>query len=358
MTDRVLISGAFNDSQYQFNFFDHIGDALEDEGIQVARFNSFAFARKSGLLSKLLERIFTLPGRWLGIDKRRIRSALPWTPEGRRERALLSAVRAFRPDTLIVIRGFQHSARTLLQCRRLGVRKLVGWYVEGPLEPGLPESESLLYDSYFCIHTEIDLAYRNRIGWLPSYGLDAKNFLRLQYPRHAEAKIVFVGTPTERRIHFLKTLESLPLELWGPRWSKIESLSAFHRGDFCWGSELNHLYNESAIVLNIASWDSHLSGMTQRIIEIPSSGAFMLTDDTPEVRSLFEPGREIGVFTTPQELLRECERYLADPNLREQIADLGHQRALSCDDFRFTAKVLVGLAQAPSPQLASFAGRP
>ncbi len=357
MTGRVLISGAFNDSQYRFGFFDHVADALEREGMQVARFNAFAFSRPNRLAGKLLERLFTLPGRWLGLDKQRIRAALAWTPDGQRERALLDAVRRFRPDTLIVIRGFQHRARTLQRCRGLGVRRLVGWYVEGPLEPGLPEAESRLYDRYFCIHTELDPAYRDRIGWLPSYGLDTRNFARLHRPRTPQARIVFVGTPTERRVRFLETLRSLPLELWGPKWSKIESLAPFHRGDFVWGPQLNALYNDSAIVLNIASWDSHLSGMTQRIVEIPASGAFMLTDDAPEVRELFQPGREMDVFATPQELKRQCERYLADANRREEIADLGHRRALRLGDFSLAAKVLVGLAEAPQPIDRSTEGR-
>jgi spore maturation protein CgeB len=123
-----------------------------------------------------------------------------------------------------------------------------------------------------------------------------------------------------------------------------------HRGEFVWGPELNRLFNESAIVLNIASWDSHLSGMTQRIVEIPASGGFMLTDDAPEARALFRPGVELDVFATPQELRRQCERYLADPAQRGPIADAGHQRAIGMPDFSLAARVLIGwVAGAPRP---------
>jgi spore maturation protein CgeB len=344
---RVLISGAFNDDQYKFGFFNDIAEAIEHEGMQVERFNSFAFNRPNSLPGKLLERIFTLPGRLLGIDKQSIRSALPWTPEGQRERALISAVRRFHPDTLIVIRGFMHTARTLQLCRKLGVKNLVGWYVEGPLEPGAPEAESLLFDRYYCIHNEIDPLHRQRINWLPSYGLDTRNFSRLRWPRTPKNKIVFVGTATDRRVRFLEALRSLPLELWGPKWSKIGTLAQFHRGDFIWGPQLNELYNESAIVLNIASWDSHLSGMTQRVIEIPASGAFMLSDNAAEVKALFEPGIDMDVFDTPGQLASLCERYLANAGLREKIADQGHRRALQHGDFSFAAKVLIGLSSAP-----------
>lgn len=353
MTQRVLISGAFDDSQYRFGFFEHIAAALERDGMQVARFNSFGFSLPIGLVGKLLERLFTLPGRWLGVDKQRIRAALPWTPQGRRERALLAAVRVFRPDTMIVIRGFPHRAQTLRRCRQLGVKSLVGWYVEGPLEPGLPEMDSQEYDRYYCIHTEIAPAYRARIGWLPSYGLDTQSFLRLRWPRAPKSKVVFVGTPTARRVRFLQSLRSLPLALWGPKWDRIDSLAQFHCGDFIWGPQLNALYNDSAIVLNIASWDPQLSGMTQRILEIPASGAFMLTDDAPEVRDIFEPGIEMDVFATPQALQRLCEHYLGQPQLREEIADRGHRRALQQGDFSLAAQVLVGRAPAPLPSQAA-----
>lgn len=353
MTERVLISGAFDDSQYQFSFFERIAEAIEREGIQVRRFNAFGFDDASDVLAKLAERAFTLPGRWLGIDKQTVRAALPWTPQGRRERALLAAVRSFRPDMLIVIRGFPHRPRTLRACRRLGVRELVGWYVEGPLEPGLPEAESRAFDRYYCIHTELDRAHRPHIGWLPSYGLDATSFSRLRWPRVTRDRIVFVGTPTARRVRFLEALRELPLELWGPKWHGVGTLAPFHRGDFIWGPQLNALYNGSAIVLNVASWDSQLSGMTQRIVEIPASGAFMLTDRAPEIGALFEPGVEMDVFDSPDELRQQCERYLVDAVNREAIADAGHRRALRMDDFGAAARVLAGLAEAPSPPRAT-----
>lgn len=340
---KVLISGAFNDSKYQFGFFERIASALEREGLQVERFNSFSFNRPNTAWGKLLERLVTLPARIFGISKQRVRAALPWTPDGQRERSLLDRVRLFRPDTLIVIRGFSHRQKTLEQCRKLGVKNLVGWYVEGPLEPGKPEAESLLYDRFYCIHTEVESDARPRIIHLPSYGLDREAFSRLRWPRTPKRRIVFVGTPTDRRIRYLEELRDLPLELWGPRWSKVKTLAPFCRGEFIWGPQLNELYNDSAIVLNIASWDSTLSGMTQRIFEITASGAFMLTDDAPEVRALLEPGVEMDVFDSPVDLRCQCERYLAENSIREIIADSGYRRAIRQADFTATAKTLVGL---------------
>ena len=77
MAERVLISGAFDDPACQLPFFEQIASALERDGMQVCRFNSFAWADHDNALGKLAERLVTAPGRLVGISKQRIRTALP-----------------------------------------------------------------------------------------------------------------------------------------------------------------------------------------------------------------------------------------------------------------------------------------
>lgn len=341
MKYKILITGAFNDVQYKFSFFEKIASALESNDVEVHRFNSFGFKTKKGIFLKTLERLATLPARLLGFKKQAIKSFLPWTADGQRENFLLHAVKDFRPDAIIVISGFRHQARTLQACRKLGAQRLIGWFVEGPNEPGLPERESSLFDDYFCIHKEINNELSSKVIYLPSYGLDYSNFRRLLFPRRTRENILFVGTPTKRRIEFLSVLDSLPLEIWGPGWGKIANLNKFHRGEFIWGQELNALYNESAIILNISSWPATMSGMTQRIIEIPSSGAFMLTDESQEISNIFKIGVQIDTFSTPVELKLKCEYYLADSLNREIIASRGHEAIFTVSDFSVTAKKLI-----------------
>lgn len=336
---RVLITGAFGDGAYRFGFFERIAEALEGMGLQVGRFNAFGFPASRGL-ARLRERLAVLPARLAGRSKAQARAALGFTPEARREWALIDAVRAFAPDQLIVIAGFRHRADTLQRCRELGVRELVGWFVEGPLDVGVPESESPLYDRYYCIHRELAPAMADRIGHLPSWALDQRSFHRLHFPREVQRRIVFVGTPTPRRIEYLRALEGLPLELWGPKWQRVPGLAAAHRGDFIWGEALNRLYNESAVVLNLSSWPAAQSGMTQRIVEVPAAGAYLLTDDSPELAAIFTPGFEVDTFDSPARLRQRCEAALADASRREQVAVHGHARALGLPDYGPTARRL------------------
>ncbi len=342
---RVLISGGFGPPEGRFGFFERIAEALEARGWQVGRFDALGHDRRPGALGKAAERLFTLPGRWLGVPKQRVRAMLPFTADGRRERALVQAVAAHRPELLIVISSFRFQPETLARCRALGVREAVGWYVEGPIEPGVPEAEAALYDRYYCIHRELAPAWRGRIGWLPSYGLDRATFHPLRppgAPRRPAPRIVFVGAPNRRRLRYLAALRSLPLELWGPGWAAQRDFAPLLRGDALWGAALNALYNDSAIVLNVSGWEPHLSGMTQRIVEVPASSAFLLTDDAADARRLYAVGDEIGAFTTPEDLRARCEHHLAQAGARESIAERGHRRALTLPDYAATAAVLAG----------------
>ena len=342
MTERVVISGAFDDPKVRLPFFEQIASALERDGLKVCRFNSFGWADHRSVIGKLAERLATVPGRLVGISKQRIRTLLPWTSEGARANALVKAVQEFHPDTLVVISGYRYRAETLGRCRRLGVRTQVGWWIEGPTDPASPEDESKLYDRYYCIHSEIAPAFEQKIRLLPAYALDRENFYRMRFPRTPERRIVFVGGISDRRLRFFDALRSLPLELWGPGWSSVPSLAPLHRGDAIWGAPLNELYNDAAIVLNMASWENHHVCMTQRIAEIPASGAFMLTDATPRGSEIFAPGVEMDTFATPLELAAKCRHYLDHATEREAIADRGYQRAQRLADFAATARVLVG----------------
>ena len=342
---RVLVSGGFGHADQRFGFFERIAEALEARGWQVGRFDAIGDTGPPRPLEKAAERMFTLPGRWLGVPKDRVRAALPWTAAGRRERALVEAVRTFAPEVLIVISSARFQPETLARCRALGVREIVGWYVEGPVELGVPESESRYYDRYYCIHREIDSTCRHLIGVLPSYALDTATFHSLHPPgttRMMKPRIVFVGAPSKRRLRYLAALDGLPLELWGPGWSRQRDFAPLHRGEALWGEPLNALYNDSAIVLNVSSWEPERSGMTQRIAEVPASSAFLLTDDAEEARCLYVAGDEIAVFTYPDNLRTKCEHYLMQAGDREAIAERGHRRALMLPGYGPTADVLIG----------------
>ena len=66
--------------------------------------------------------------------------------------------------------------------------------------------------------------------------------------------------------------------------------------------------------------------MTQRVVEVPASGAFLLTNNDAELRRLYVTGEEVAVCDGPDELRAKCEYYLAHADEREAIAARGHRR--------------------------------
>lgn len=76
--------------------------------------------------------------------------------------------------------------------------------------------------------------------------------------------------------------------------------------------------------LRKASRDEH----TDRSVEIPACGAFMLAERSTEHLGLFRDHREAVYFGDDDELVAHARRYLADDAGRERIAAAGRRRCL------------------------------
>jgi len=69
--------------------------------------------------------------------------------------------------------------------------------------------------------------------------------------------------------------------------------------------------------------------VNQRVFDVPACGAFVLTDARRQLENLFEPGREMAVYETAEELVALTGRYLADAPARQALAQAGRRRVLA-----------------------------
>ena len=269
-----------------------------------------------------------------------------------RERTLERHVARFRPDLILVIRGNGYSPAFLAHLRdQYAVSKLVGWWVKDPREGDEMLLDAKSYDSYFCIHRS-GYSEADDIHYLPAIGVDSTLY-PVASNRSEEALthgVVQVGGYGARRYDFLSACGNLPLEIYGPGWRKGKCLSdpVIRRawsGSGAWGGDLVRLYHASRIVVNVTHWDPKAErGQNLRIFDVPATGAFLLTDDCPEVRRYFDVGSEIETFSSPGELAQKARFFLDNPREREAIARRGHERTLALPTYEDRMREMLELS--------------
>ncbi len=167
-----------------------------------------------------------------------------------------------------------------------------------------------------------------------------------------EFDVSYVGNASTHKIAWISSIiKEVPSLRWliaGNHWDgKIEhpdtsmlTLAGPLEGD---------LYAEAICVSRInlgihygpAGSEGWEDAVSTRSFEIPACGGFMLHVDNDEIRSLFDPGREIGVFSTPEEAVAKIRHYLDHADERMAIAKRGYARCVPAYSLDTRARELV-----------------
>lgn len=106
-------------------------------------------------------------------------------------------------------------------------------------------------------------------------------------------------------------------------------------------SDLPRFYPGSAINFNCTS--KQMKGaVNQRVFDVPASGAFCLTDWREQIAGLFEPGREVICYASPEEAEDMIRHYLSHPGERRKIAEAARRRVLADHTYEQRIITLVG----------------
>jgi spore maturation protein CgeB len=92
-------------------------------------------------------------------------------------------------------------------------------------------------------------------------------------------------------------------------------------------------YRASAVNLNITSAQMK-TGLNQRVFDVPAAGAFLLTDCRDQLFGLFENGREVVTYQSPEEAARLAAWFAGRPKAREKIARAARARVLGGHLYR------------------------
>ena len=340
---RILISYFFGDDMIPLGY--SCADALRAMGHEVFCFNSQVESRLARLLLKPANRLM----RGLGFKGRELGADLPISRENFKRALLKQAVAEFRADWVLVIRSHRFvDAGLVAELKRdYRVQKVIGWRVDGPLDsPGLV-ADAAIYDEYFCSHRHGYDPVSTGIRFLPVYGMDHLRYRNYHPdgPRQYRHDIALVAGHNGRRMEYLRGLLDLPLEIHG-KWGKASRSHPRLRKRIAskgiWGEELVRLYNTSKIVLNITGWDPALyGGLNMRIFDVPATGAFLMTDYSPELEEFYEIGTEVECFGEAGELADKLAYYLAHEAERESIARRGYEKSLTLPTIGDRMKAIV-----------------
>jgi spore maturation protein CgeB len=130
--------------------------------------------------------------------------------------------------------------------------------------------------------------------------------------------------------------ERLPISIWGygaAGLSRESPIRAHYRGE-AWGLDMYGALCRSRISVNrhIDVAEGYANNM--RLFEATGVGALLLTEAAPNLKELFEPGREVVSYESEDDLVEKIEHYLRNDDERLEIAAAGQKRTLSEHTYR------------------------
>ena len=322
---KILLVGAYG-------FFWHEpawAEGLRGAGHEVLDFGTVRYMRKEPMLARL----------WDKAQNRHVFGPML----NRINRDLLAAAAEFKPDILLCYRALTVYPETVRKIRNSGVRAVCyhNDNIFGPLahksywrhfRNAIPE-----YDAHFVFRASDIPHYlkhgAKRAEMIRSYYLPwVHRKLPAEEINGFHCDIGFFGhCEPDRRVQEMTTLmQRVPAKyhLRGAQWAENGEGRPWHGMELSQvqGEEYVKAINGASIALAFLSTYNE-DTYTQRSFEIPACGAFMLSQRTDDLKTLYEEGKEADYFSSGEELADKAAYYLKNSDARRRIAEAGYVRA-------------------------------
>ncbi len=250
-----------------------------------------------------------------------------------------------QPDAVLVIHGLPFGEAFI---SGLSLPK-IGWHLEPRDDlPYLVENAKPydIYNSYS----------QKDVDQLVGAGYDCRYLTHAVDPEkfHTEPAtpknydLAFVGNWSPWRDEVVRTALEVTdkVAIYGGYWLKKSAiprsvLKPAYKGKEITGTELNHLFNQSRIVLN-ASRTLRSHGLNMRFFEVPAAGSLLMTDEVPELEKHFVPDEHLVVYRDTAELRRCLRALLDDPARQDVIRIAGQHLAVEQHNYRIMAEHFLG----------------
>jgi spore maturation protein CgeB len=273
---------------------------------------------------------------------RRVQWRLRMGPMVKEYNAALESALGARPDVLWVDKGIFVLSEVLESARRQGVRWLVHYSPDNYL---LQQNASRHLWRGLRHYDVVVTTKRSNTGLLATVGartvlLSGNAFdptmhrpvALTEAERSAlAADVSFIGRWEPDRERLLDAIAALPVRLRvrGPGWERVRSrlLKPSCEPGAVYGDDYVKAIAAAKVNLGLLSVVAG-DAITQRSIEIPACGAFMLAERTGEHRLHFVDEEEAVFFDRSDDLVRKVLHYVAADEERNRIAAAGRARCL------------------------------
>ena len=249
-------------------------------------------------------------------------------------------VRRFSPNLLLVFKGRFVHPLTLRRVRENGVATYcfypdVSFRAHGPLIPrALPEYDWVFTTKSFGLadmREQLGVTRASLIHFAYDPDLHRPIELTAWDRSRFECDVSYIGTWSPKKEHLLgdlvRRLPQLRLKIWGEQWwrATTQILTPYIGGHEVMGEDFVRAVCASSINLSIMSearrGSSKGDQVASRTFSVPASGGFVIHERTEDVLRLFREDEEIVCYDGIEELTTKVTQYLANPQLRREIAE-------------------------------------
>lgn len=279
-------------------------------------------------------------------------------------RQILYRVEAFKPEIVIIYKGYPIDAEFVHKLQELGCR-VVNVYPDcSPHAQGAGLKQAMgNYDlvistkPFHPLLWQSVYGYKNPCVFVPQ-GYDSAFHLVISPPLNPRFDVTLVATWRPEYGQLLKSLgqlfagKSISVGIGGCGWME-------HRSDYpaSWvfaggleGRSYIDWLRQGKICLAPVTREVIINGARQpgdedttRTYELAAAHCFFIHRRTDFVRTLYDENTEVPLFETPEELAEKIIFYLSHPDKREQMAAAAHKRAVPAYSVDSRANEIVSI---------------
>ena len=274
---------------------------------------------------------------------------------------ILAVAKMDQPEVFVTVKGSHIDAATLKALSSRGIRT-VNYYPDYHFEyPGLDQDLLDAYD-FFITSKSFQCEYLSKRLGAERVAFVHHGYCDLVHRPSLDriqpvTDVLYAGNYSvekERLLGKLKRLlPDLNLRILGFRWNVAtdEALRPNIHGHGLHGDNYARAIQLARINIALHGDKKEPEGwqdlVSTRTFEIPACKGFMLHIDNAEIRTLFEPGREIDTFVDVQDLAAKLKHYLSVPDQRAAMIERAYGRCVPTYGYSARAKQINALLAKP-----------